>query len=407
MTSRYSVALGMVVGLLIVAGLVFFLSRFSSEEQGEVSSATSETTDALPSDATSAPVPPARGQQSASPASTPSAAPSGGAKVPVQIDPQLRKGLEAFFSAGPTTTPEEILAQCPQGHYTDTDWEGKPTVPHIFVMYQTPKFEVLDQYMFVEKKFVNGFTSVQTYKDKTSAQQFTAYAVQELSSRGVCTKMLQRPKADGSPPDMILDWKCGEAVFSIFLEAVKEHGFYLALLAKAETTEEPQHTPGELRGMEPLTDPAAALSAWGVSMPAGWNPGKGTQATGAQGVRKKPATPVNVDGHAWVKKPLPLKGKGDADLQRVLESSRLYQTADGNWEVMEEKTAGGFTLKSMSSAPVETETPTPEESKKSPTKQQGHAGVSTPTTPMPVPDFPALSPTNGKLPQEAQPLGKL
>ncbi len=267
---------------IVCRRLVVLLMIFSALANGEIASTKESENTSISSSDTPSPIDSSR-QQPPSPAPPFSAAPSGGAKTTGQIDPQLRKGLEAFFSTGPTTTPEEILAQRPLGYYTDTDREGDPTAPQIFVIYQTLKFDVLEQYMFVEKKFVQGVTSILSHVDKTPAQQFAAYALQELATRGVCTKMSQRPKEDASPPDILLDWKCGEAVFILFLGiSQKPDGKeprYRAILGKAETTEEPQHMREDLQGMEALTEPAAALAAWGISMPEGWRPGKDMQET--------------------------------------------------------------------------------------------------------------------------------
>ena len=267
---------------IVCRRLVVLLMIFSALANGEIAS-TKESEDTSTSSFDMASEIDTSDRQPASSVSTPSAAPSRGAKVMDQIVPQLRKRMDIFFSAESTTSQEEILAQCPHGSYVERNWDGRPMEPHVLATLYTSGCEIHETYQLKGDGVIAGMMSLRSYTEKKAVQQFLRCVIQKLAASGEYIKILQRPKGDGSPPDMILDWQSGDFGFSLSLGigSTPRMGSerYYAILIKAQTVEKPYHNEIDLQGMEPLTEPAAALAAWGISMPEGWRPGKDMQET--------------------------------------------------------------------------------------------------------------------------------
>ncbi len=223
----------------------------------------------------------------------------------------LVAAINLFFDANPTTSPEEILKERPQAEYHEEEFDEEDVpsfeaVTTFLDFSKTSKIRFMESYLFRDRRFTGGYIAVVGRKDKGPARCFVEHVLQRLSMSGVCTNMHYRPKGlkmrllnyiglkinsprepfrDTSAPDILLDWQCGDTVFLLKMDAVycpnENRVRYGAILTTSETSKEELGSRLTFEDGKPLTNPAAALAAWGVSMPTGWNPEKDMQKVGA------------------------------------------------------------------------------------------------------------------------------
>ncbi len=206
--------------------------------------------------------------------------------------------VDCLFEIGPTTTLEEVFAKHPLGRYTEReDIRNLKNISSVEERRCASGFEQMNRFYFRNKQFFTGRVRVFRIENRSYAQRVAEYALQKLVKIGVCREIWYQPqrsewplKVSDLPLEMEFIWLCessSNTSFTSFLLSLDvdlpfdegESERYSVCLARVDAPEERTHTVEGVEDLEFLTDPTAALAAWGVSMPEGWHPEKDSWGT--------------------------------------------------------------------------------------------------------------------------------